>query len=162
MAQKISKWKIGTTWFSNITFHVMPFWLQTLVVINSESCWFMPEFILKLLLTAIWNCSAVWLKTEQIQCTGSQFRSAALHRILFRKFQCSCVPMPCFDSETVRDQWMMERLSNTMSTALLSNNILYNLLKFHFTYKHKICCQWFLLTYHCQKFTKHIFFWLLN
>ena len=27
-----------TTWLSNVTFHLRPIWLQTLVAINSESC----------------------------------------------------------------------------------------------------------------------------
>ena len=74
-------------WPSNITFHLWLFWLQILVVIDSES-W-----------AAIWSgCAqyAVGLESEQMPTsrtvTRHRFRSAASHRTWFNT--CWFVPMP--------------------------------------------------------------------
>ena len=101
-----------TTWFSNITFHLRPIWLQTMIAIDSKSrLTSFPSFC-----AAIWSRCAVRLKSEQTPFPqiGRRFRPAALHRIRFRT--CSFVPMSYFYSESVRvrDQWMIERLSEAM------------------------------------------------
>ena len=80
-----------TTLLSDITFHLLPIWLQTLVAIVSESCLTLfPSFC-----TTIWSCCAVQFKSEQTPFpqTSCRFRPAALHHIL------------------LRDQRLIERLS---------------------------------------------------
>ena len=63
----------------------------------------MPEIVSKLLFTTIWSHCAVQFKSEQtpFSWTGRQFRSAALHRIIFGK--CCFVPKSYFYSET--NEW---------------------------------------------------------
>ena len=86
----------------------------------------------KLLHTAIWSCCAIWscVKFESehlLLCTGL----TVIINMLF-----------CFHViSLLRDQWMNERLSNTMSAALVSNNFLQipSKILFHLT-KKVTCC----------------------
>ena len=113
----------------------------------------MPEIVSKLLHTAIWSCCAVQLESEQmpLMLTGSQFGSAALHRIQFATYW--FVPMPYFYSET--SAWWKDWAKQW---ALLRSVINYHQfhwtfylrLKFHFIWK-KIL-QWL------PKLTNH---WIL-
>ena len=73
----------ASTWLSNIAFYLQPIGLQTLGVINSESCQkLFPSFFCTANLK--WSRCAVQLKSEQMPLyqTGRWFRSAASYRIL--------------------------------------------------------------------------------
>ena len=77
-----------------------------------------------LLLKLLWSvcCSILSLEAEQtpFSQTGCWFKSADLHRILFRA--CGFVPVIFL----LRDQWMIERLSEALGAALqqfLANSI---------------------------------------
>ena len=65
------------TAFSNIAFHLLPIWQQTLVAIIANQFRIMPDIASKLLHTPIWSCCAVWLESEQapLSPTGCQCRS---------------------------------------------------------------------------------------
>ena len=82
-----------TTRLLSIAFHWRQILLQTLVVVDSESC--RHSFFCT-------QPSEVRFKSEQTSFlrTGCQLRSAALHRIQFETF----VPMSYFYSET--DRWL--------------------------------------------------------
>ena len=102
------------TWFSNIVtalaanFHLWLglLWLQTLFVIDSESCQTLfPSFYTPPSEEAL--ASGVWLESEQtlFSQTGCWFRPAALHRIQFGT--CCIVPMPYFYADT--NEWFLLR-----------------------------------------------------
>ena len=75
-----------------------------------------PCIVSKLLSATIWSSCAVLFKSQQTPFPwgGRLFRSAALHRIHIRT--CSFVVI-----FLLRYQWMIERLSKEMGTALVSN-----------------------------------------
>ena len=82
--------RLVTTWLSNITFHLLLIWLQTLVVIDSESHLTAPDVCchLKLLCCSIWT----WADSLSSDRLGCLFRSAASQRIQFRTcYFCSYV-----------------------------------------------------------------------
>ena len=78
----------------------------------------MPEILFKLLRAAIWSSCDVRLESEQIPIsrTGRRFISAGLHRIQLGKYL--FVRMP-------RGPWMIERLSEKVSAALVGDNFMH-------------------------------------
>ena len=102
-----------------------------------------PDIISKLLRVAIWSSCAVWFKSEQtpFPLTGLQFRPTALHRIRNMLF-CSNVIF------FLRDQWLIDRLSEAMGAALVGKNFSPIQLKFSFHMKKKGTCLGPKLTKH--------------
>ena len=82
-----------------------------------------PDIVSKLLRTAIWSLCAVQFESEQTSFprTGRRLWPAALHRIQIGT--CGFVPkITSYVICLLRDQWLIERLSEAMGAALVSNN----------------------------------------
>ena len=125
-----------TPWLSNIAFHLLPIWLQSLVAIDPEfRLTSFPSFCAPP--SEVAALFAVQFKSEQtpLPRAGSQNKPAALHRIRFGT--CDFVPMSYFCSETNKIQQMIEKFSEAMGTALVDINFLPILWKFHVTWKKK-------------------------
>ena len=94
-----------TTWFSNIAFHLLPIWLQTLVAIDSESrltsfpsfCALPSQLILKLL-----RCSIrIW--ADALSSDRSSIQTCCFAQdSIWNMWICSYVIF------LVRDQWLIE------------------------------------------------------
>ena len=118
----------------------------------------MPDIISKLSCATICSCHAVQFKSELTHRTACWFRSAALHRILFRI--CCFVSFSYFYSETnewLKDwakQWALLWLQQLLATSI-KNFISHETKKWLVTASHK---NWWLNHIpgcHCPKFTKH-------
>ena len=94
----------------------------------------MPDIVSKLLRAAIWSRCAVRFESEYTPFprTRHRFRPAVLHRIRFGT--CGFDPMSYF---LLRDQWLIERLSEAMGAALVGNNFSPIPSKFSFHMKKK-------------------------
>ena len=102
-----------------------------------------PDIVSKLSRAAIWSSCAGQFESEQTPFpqTGHWYRPAALHRI--RLGTCGFVPnnflchifaqRRMYVIFLLRDEWMIERFSEAMGDALVGNNFLQILWKFHFT-----------------------------
>ena len=103
-----------------------------------------PDIVWKLLLAAIWSRWAVLFESEQTPFprTGRRFRPAALHRIRLGTCCCSYVVF------LLRDQWLIERLSEARGVALVGNNFSPIPSKFSFHMKKNVSRSG-------PKFTKH-------
>ena len=118
---KLVKWIQVSTLLSNITFHLRPIWLRTLVPNNSESCQrLFPSFCalpseVAVLFYWIWaNCLFYICCFAQDWILKMQIASYALFLL--------------------RVQWMIERLSEAMSVALVGKNS-WEHPNFHFTWE---------------------------
>ena len=133
-----------TTRLLSIAFHWRQILLQTLVVVDSESC--RHSFFCT-------QPSEVRFKSEQTSFlrTGCQLRSAALHRIQFETF----VPMSYFYSET--DRWLKNwecqwALLWSATTSFQKNGLdKVQIFKFKlwFNLILKIEMKYFAMFYHC-------------
>ena len=98
-----------TTWLSNITFHLLPIWLQTLVAIDSESyLTSFPRFCAPPSEVAVLFDSNL----SRLPFLGQVVDLDSIQNMLF----CSYVIF------LLRDQWLIERLSEAMGAALVRNN----------------------------------------
>ena len=132
----------ASTWLSNIAFYLQPIGLQTLGVINSESCYCLQAFAhshLKLLTPGL-TCCAVSLESEQtpFSFTGHQFRPAVLHWSQLGTGWIVQVPMSYFYSET--NEWSKDwvKLWALLWLVTISGKLKWK----------SISCHW-------QKITKH-------
>ena len=91
---------------------------------------FRPHFVSKLLCTTIWSSCGLRLESERTYSarTDRRFRFAAssLHRIRLGT---------CYSLFLHKDQWMIKRLSQAMSAALVCNRFSRNSSKFQFYMK---------------------------
>ena len=78
-----------------------------------------------------WNLSRQW--QTPFSRTGRWFRSAALHRICNLRIHSYAIFL-------IRDQWMIKRLRNAMSTALVGNEFSRN--PSHFTWEKSVVNDW--------------------
>ena len=87
----------------------------------------------------------IW--ADALPWKGRRYRPTALHRIRNMWF-CSYIFL-------LRDEWMIERFSEAMGSALVCNNFSPILWKFHFTWKKR----WFVTARNLQSIKPY---WLLN
>ena len=143
-----------SAWLSNITFHLQPIWLQTLVAIDSESCQrsllsvcSQPSEVAVLF---YWNLNRRPFLRQVVDfdlllCTGFNLQHADLFLSMI----------------LLRDQWIIEILSEVRNTALVSKTFSQNPSKidlirnFCFTWKTILSS----VTRYCPlaKFTKYYF-----
>ena len=125
-----------TTWLSNLTFHLRPIWLQTLVAIDSElRQTSFPSFCVPPSeVAALFNSNlsrrpflGQVVDLDLLLCTGFDLE----HAVLFLCQQ---------NQRLLRDEWMpvTERLSEAMAAALVCSNFSQIPWKFHFTWKTKL------------------------
>ena len=138
-----------STWLSNTAFHFRPIWLQNLIAIDSES--YQRSFqSSKLLCTAKGNGCAVWLESEQtlLYWTAWQRQFGVDLNLLLSSCTQHADLFLCLI--LTWNQWVIARLIEAMSAALVCNKFSRNPLIFHFQ-REKVCC-------HCTKCVKQLIF----
>ena len=104
---------------------------EALVVINSESC--QRSFPLASFCAPPSEVAELSVLSRCPFLKQNWFESADLHRIWFAT--CGFTSMLCWSLFVLREQWIIERLREEMSTIVVCNNVLQNPLKFHFQWK---------------------------
>ena len=124
-----------TRWLFNITFHLLPFWLQTLVLIDSElrltlfPSFCAPPFEVAALFDGVWGGALSSVRSWIQTCCFAQ-------DLILNMWFCSYVIF------LLREEWMIERFSEAMGSVLVGNNFSPILWKFHFTIQFTWKTKW--------------------
>ena len=117
---KIVMSTLVTTWLFNIAIHLWPIWLQTLVAINAESrLTLFPSFSAPPSEVAVLFNYNLSRRPFLGQVVDFDLLLCTLHRIRFGT--CGFVH-GSYVIFLLSDQWMIKRLSEAMSAALVGNN----------------------------------------
>ena len=119
-------------------FHLLPFWLQILVAINSSS-YLIPDIVSHLLCTTIWSGCAQGLESEHtpISWAGPVVYIKICCTAQIPSGTCMFVPMHYLYSET--NKWCKDWVRQCV--LLWSETWYAKSIKCHFTWKSKNCCH---------------------